>query len=364
VRVGFVTARYPPDVGGVEKHVERLARHVVERGHEAEVLTQAADLDRTATDELDGVTVRRFPVLVRSADYAFSPSLVRFLHANSRRFDVVHAHNYHALPAAAAAWTHPRSFVFTPHYHGTSASSVRRLLHIPYRRIGGSIFRRADRVICVSGREARLVHRDFPWLGERIEVIHNGVDLDQIRAAVPQEEQRRVILSAGRLEPYKGVERTIEAMRHLNDEYVLRITGEGSAREALGECVARHGLAERVEFLGRVDLGTLYRWFRTTSVYVTMSRIEAMPLTPLEVLAAGASVVASDIPAHREIADATDAKIELVSPEASSTDLAAAIVRAAQTTPNLPTVLDWAEVGERTLAVYAAVSTAKRTPQA
>jgi glycosyltransferase involved in cell wall biosynthesis len=354
VRIALVTPRYAPDVGGVEKHVERLACHMLDRGHSVEVLTQSAGRDFVENEQRDGVVVRRFRQIFASAEYAFAPSLGRYLRASRERYDLVHAHNYHSLTAVAAAWSRPRAFVFTPHYHGTSASAFRRWLHVPYRRIGGSVIRRADHVLCVSGREAGLMRRDFPWIGDKVSVIHNGVDLRQILSATPQTETRRVILSAGRLEPYKGVDRTIEAMTHLSDEYVLRITGEGSASPALLDQVESLGLKARVEFLGRVELASLYSWFQTASVYVTMSRIEAMPLTPLEALAAGAQVVASDIPAHREVMEATQATVDLVSPDASPERLAATIARAAQCqrSQRAPAVLDWADVGDRTLAVY------------
>jgi glycosyltransferase involved in cell wall biosynthesis len=363
VRIGLITPRYAPVVGGVEKHVERLAQYLVGRGHDAEVLTQTGDRKAAAVEQVDGVTVRRFPLAVRRADYEFAPGLARFLRADPHRYEVVHGHNYHALPATAAAWSRPRSFVFTPHYHGTSASAFRRLLHIPYRRIGGSVIRRADRVICVSQREEHLVRRDFPWVGDTIEVIHNGVDLGQIRAAQPYPETRRVILSAGRLETYKGVDRTITAMQHLSDDFILRITGDGPARAELMELVDRLGLSHRVEFLGRIDLDSLYRWFRTASVYVTMSRIEAMPLTPLEVLAAGATVVASDIAAHREVADATGASVKLISPVSPPGELAAAIAEASDEPARAPDVLDWTDVGDRTLAVYVAATRATNRVQ-
>src|SRR5581483_11789166 len=133
---------------------------MVARGHDVEVLTQASRRATTQSDDVDGIVVRRFPLLVRSPDYAVAPGLGRFLRANAHRYDVVHAHNYHALVATMAASARPRAFVFTPHYHGTSASAVRRALHIPYRRVGSYIIRQAQRVICVSHREAALVRRD------------------------------------------------------------------------------------------------------------------------------------------------------------------------------------------------------------
>jgi glycosyltransferase involved in cell wall biosynthesis len=148
------------------------------------------------------------------------------------------------------------------------------------------------------------------------------------------------------------VDRILDAIAELDGSYSLRITGEGSDRARLVAHAAALGLDSRAQFLGNVDRGELLRWFRTARVYITMSRIEAMPLTPLEVLQAGAAVVASDIDAHREVADATRGNIELVASDASPAEIARAIERAAVATPVRPSVLDWSEVGDSTLALY------------
>jgi glycosyltransferase involved in cell wall biosynthesis len=338
----------------VETHVERLARHAVARGYQVEVLTQADDREQPALEVLDGTVVRRFRVAYPSTHYAFSPSLWRYLRKRGDTYDLVHAHNYHSLPALAAALTlNARTpFVFTPHYHGTSASAVRRALHRPYRLAGERILRRAAAVICVSAREASLLARDFPFVKERVHVVPNGVDIQSLQSAVPFEESHTVVLSIGRLEEYKQVDRIVAAMPHLEERFVLCVGGDGPARAQIERQIGDLGLSDRVRLLGRVDDVELVRWFRTASVYVTASRIEAMPITPLEVMAAGGRVVASDIDAHREIAKVTDGPVTLLPADPDPGQIAQAIRTAADAPPRNAKLSTWDEVGDRTLEVY------------
>jgi Glycosyltransferase len=103
------------------------------------------------------------------------------------------------------------------------------------------------------------------------------------------------------LEGYKHVEDVVSAMRHLDESYVLRIVGEGPDDKRLRRHVTSLGLQSRVEFLGRVDRACLCRWYRTAAVYVNVSTREAFGIGALEALASGATLVLSDIPAHREM---------------------------------------------------------------
>ena len=346
-------AHYAPMIGGVEKHVVEIATRMAQRGEDVDVLTHTESGQRLARREtIGGVKVTRFAVPVPSTNYALSPALWAHLARTRNSYDVVHAHGYHALPALQAASVRPSTLVFTPHYHGTGHSPFRKLLHPPYRRIGRLIFERAARTIAVSPPEARLILSHFPQLEPKLVVIPNGVDQEALDAALPFNETRTVILSAGRLESYKQVDKTIAALSHLPDTFVLRITGDGGARGELERRAAALGLGDRVLFLGKVSEEDLYRWFRTASVYVSMSSNEAMPVTFIECLAAGAHVVASDIPAHRDLVTKTGGCIELVDLTASPEAVAYAIL-AVSTAESVPARVDtWSGVAARTLDVY------------
>jgi glycosyltransferase involved in cell wall biosynthesis len=351
-RIAFVTPLYFPVGGGVESHVEQLAQRLAARGDEVEVLTQTADPSLPERETREGVTVRRFQIPLRSQHYAWAPSLGRHLTAHGDDYDLIHSHNYHALPALAAARRTRRPLIFTPHYHGTSESAFRRALHRPYRRVARRMIGRAARVICVSPAEAKLLSRHFPTVADKLRVIPNGVDAAAIAAAEPFPTERRVVLSAGRLEDYKRVDALISALPHLDSRFEVRITGDGPALRRLEEKARAQGSEDRVRFLGRVEREELNRWFRTASVYVTMSRIEAMPVTPLEVLHAGAHVVASDIPAHRNIATLAPEAVHLVAADTDGAELARSIERAAEQGPAHADVLSWDAVLDETETVY------------
>ena len=360
LRIAYVVPAYSPHIGGVETHVARLARCVVARGHYAEVITQERDGALPAMEIIDGVTVRRFPLLAPSRNFAVSPRLYHYLARRPARFDLIHAHGYHALPALAAALTSRLPLVFTPHYHGTGHSPLRSLLHKPYRLLGARIFARAACVICVSGAEAALVRKHFPRVGSRLTVIPNGIDVQAIRAAKPYLTESTIVLSVGRLESYKQVDHVLGAMRHLDKRFVLKVIGAGPEQTALEARATDLGLAERVEFLGRVSDEALHRWYRTAAVYVTCSTQEAFGMAALEALAAGAGVVASDIPAHRELAVGRESTaISLLPGTSSAADIGLAIARMAGRRPDAHVVVeivDWEKVAEATLRVYREVA--------
>ncbi len=358
MRVAFVAHSYRPALGGVQTHVEQLARGLTARGHEAEVLVHRNTPTSPPVEVVDRVLVRRFPVLGNFQHYALAPGMARYLKRSADRFDVIHAHNYQAFPAAAAALVDGAPLVFTPHYHGVGGSTLRTLLHRPYRLFASPIFRRAAVVIAVSPAEAELFATHFPWAREKIVVIPNGVDAQSITAAQPYEgDWDRVVLSVGRLKDYKRVDMTVRALQHLDEGYVLCIIGEGDARAALQRLVEELQLERRVRFLGSVPGDDLYRWLRTADVHVTMSEVEAMGITVLEALSAGANVVASDIPAHRGIAAFGGDLLHLMPSDASPVALAEAIAGGAAREGSAENVPSWDDVLDRTLRVYEQAAT-------
>jgi glycosyltransferase involved in cell wall biosynthesis len=243
--------------------------------------------------------------------------------------------------------------VFTPHYHGTGHSPLRKAIHIPYRAAGTAIAARSRHIICVSRAEADLFLTHFPSARPRLTVIPNGVDLGRITGARPFPDAGPVVVTGGRLQSYKQIDRIVEAMALTPADLRLVVTGDGPERGALEALADERAIREKVRFTGRVDTDELYRWYASADVFCSMSSNEAMPVTILELLAAGARVVASDIPAHRDIRDRTAGAISLVPLDAEPSVLAAALERALNQPPapaqRIPT---WDEVTTQTLDVY------------
>jgi len=359
MRIAMVSAHYAPFAGGVESHVEEIAKRLAAQGETVEVLTHNDDSHLPATELRDGVLVRRHKVPVTSQHFGVSPAVWATLVRERRRYDVVHAHGYHSSAPLAAALAGVSPLVFTPHYHGTGHSPLRKAIHIPYRAAGAGIVARSKRVICVSRAEADLFLTHFPAARPRVTVIPNGVDLGRITAAQPFPDAGAVIIAGGRLQSYKQIDRVVEAMALTPPGLRLVVTGDGPERAALEGLADQRGVREKVRFLGRVDPGLLYRWYASAEVFCSMSSNEAMPVTILELLAAGARVVASDIPAHRDIRDRTQGSITLLPLAASPAVLAAALKYALEeTAPPGQRIPTWDEVTAQTLDVYRDITSA------
>jgi glycosyltransferase involved in cell wall biosynthesis len=346
MKIAYITPRFSPHTGGVERHVERLAAHACAAGADVTVYTHDLERDLAADEWLGPVRVRRFRKALPAAHLGFSPALARALRRAAGRYDVVHAHSYHATPSLIAAHVRTRRFVFTPHYHGGGHGPVRRALHGPYRTLGRRIFKAADAVICVSRAEAALVQRDFR---SRPTVIPNGIDRPPAAAVSPFASDLPVVLYVGRLERYKAVDRVIEAVAETRGALALKVIGDGPDRVRLRD------LAEGVdvEFLGRVGDAELDRWRRTATVVANLSRNEAFGMTLAEAAAAGARVVASRIPAHEELfAPLPGALVDADLPAGALAQTLLEQARLGRVPPGAALFKTWDEVWSETADLY------------
>jgi glycosyltransferase involved in cell wall biosynthesis len=353
----MATPRYFPHQGGVEMHVRAIAEWLAGAGVEVEVFTTDPGGQLPPEEAVRGVLVRRYAVWApNDAFYVSAPHLLA-LARQRRAFDLIHAHSYQALTCLNAAIAAGRSlpFVFTPHYHGQGETPLRNLLHLPWRVPGRWLFKRSQRIICVSSAERLRLERRFPHA--RTVVIPNGVRVRELHAAMsepPYPAEGPVILYVGRLEGYKNVDRLVASAAYLPEGYRVVIVGDGTARHDLVEQAERAQGGDRVLITGQIPDDELFRWYRTADICVNLSSSEAFGISVLESLAVGKPIVVSDIPAFRELS-ALSSLVHLVDLQSMDPQrLARTLVSATddRTAPPDLTGYTWEEIGRKTLAVY------------
>ncbi|HET7233289.1 MAG TPA: glycosyltransferase family 4 protein [Longimicrobium sp.] len=165
----------------------------------------------------------------------------------------------------------------------------------------------ADHVVSISRFTAEQVKAWVP--AERLTVIPPLVDVETFTPAETPVE-RSEILIAGRMstaERYKGHEVLFAALpkveERLGRPVRLRVVGDGDLRPELQARAAAMGLAERVEFTGRLPLSGLLEAYRRCAVFAMPSRVERRPaglwtgegfgIVYLEAQACGRPVLAS-----------------------------------------------------------------------
>jgi D-inositol-3-phosphate glycosyltransferase len=110
-----------------------------------------------------------------------------------------------------------------------------------------------------------------------------------------------ILLSVGRLEPLKGIDRLLEAMRHLRDHRRLRLVivgGDGNQApesQFLRQKALDLGIEDKVLFAGRVDQKHLPLYYSLADVLVVASHYESFGLVGLEALACGRPLVSTPV---------------------------------------------------------------------
>lgn len=305
LRVGLIVPRFAPYHGGVETYTARAAAALAAKGADVTVVTQVPrGAKLPARQKHDGYAIERHHLpLGRSLDV---PSLAAARAAcQSGRFDVLWVHSYHTPLAWLAAEQAKAPIVFTPHYHGVGHTRLRQALHRAYRPAGRRLMAASRRIVVDTEAEAGLVRRDFPRHvhGDKLTVIPPAVT-DPVGGRQPYPGESQVVLTVARQEPYKRTDLLIRAVVELCSRGVpvrLVVVGDGPSMTVYRQLAARLGGEDVVTFTGVVDEETLGRWWASASLYATASRQEAYGITLAEALVAGLPVVASGIPAHREV---------------------------------------------------------------
>ena len=209
---------------------------------------------------------------------------------------VYESHGY--APDVAAALPEMISTANPP-----SATKIKRL-----QRRETFVWRSADGYITITAGLAAELEQRF---GRRraVAVVPDGTRLaaDQGRATV--EDRRPVIVYAGHLYAWKGVDVLLEALRELGDVRGLIVGGHEKEPDLarLREQAARLGIADRVMFTGLVAPPDVAGHLRAGSVLVLPNPASAIstrftsPLKLFEYMAAGRPIVASDLPSIREV---------------------------------------------------------------
>jgi glycosyltransferase involved in cell wall biosynthesis len=283
---------YPPHPGGIETHVRSLVRYE-RRLADVTVLVSNTG-PSTVTEQLDGATITRIATYASVASMPVTPGLL--LHLFGRRDDLVHLHTPN--PAAALALMlsgHRGRLVITHHGDTLNRKWLKRLVQ-PFNRWA---MRRADAIVVSSARYADSSDELRPFR-EKCHIIPLGLDMPEPTLSVLQEAKKiraqypgPLLVTAGRLVPYKGFEYLLRAMSDVNG--TLLLIGKGPLQLHLEKVAEEAGVRDRVHFLGYVDEVEPYLHAADLFVMPSITRAESFGLVQLEAMAAGVPVVNTEI---------------------------------------------------------------------
>jgi PEP-CTERM/exosortase A-associated glycosyltransferase len=209
------------------------------------------------------------------------------------------------------------------------------------RELENRVISGADAVMTIcEGLRADLISRGFS--DERIGIMPNGVDLSLFGNPGPRDEALAaelrlgsgpVIGFIGSFYDYEGLDDLIAAMPIIADEQPaarLLLVGGGPRERELKAQANASPAASAIRFVGRVPHDQVERYYSLCDVMAyprKRSRLTDLvtPLKPLEAMAQGRLVAASDVGGHRELM--TDGLTGMLFPPDDPTECAAALLR-------------------------------------
>jgi alpha-maltose-1-phosphate synthase len=404
MNIVILTNEYPPYVyGGAGVHIEYLSRALADlenRAHRVKVLCFGDQRQQEQNLTVEGVDPHFQPPFQDGRHQRFLETLIRdiVMAGSVADADVVHCHTWYShlagcllrplLGARLVLTTHS----LEPHrpwkveqlgsaYH--ASSWVER-----------TAYENADGVVAVSEAMRRDVQALYGVPSEKIQVIYNGIDLDQYRPRPNQAVLRSYdidpgvpfLLFVGRITRQKGIIHLVEAIKYLSPGVQIVLCAGAPDTPEIGAEMAEHVEQARAQSPNRiiwvpqvVPREALISLYTHAAVFVCPSVYEPFGIINLEAMACETPVVASAVGGIPEVVVHGETGLlvpfEPVSahdfdpkePEQFSRDLAAAVNRllddpatmrqmSGNARARVERYFSWTSVAQRTLEFYRALA--------
>lgn len=294
---------------GIGTYVRNLVRQLARIDHETDYVLLCRKGDAGLAASL-GENFRA--VTQRAPNYSIREQLTVPLSLGRAGATLFHAPHYvlpPLSPCRAVVTIHDCIHLRFPQY------LPNRLAWVYARAQLGFAARRARRVLTVSEASRQDIVRFSDVPESKVTVIPNAIDERFRRApadgALVRVRERyqlpeRFVLYAGNVKPHKNLARLVDAFAAVRrrgfDDLGLLLSGSEVSRHAtLRRAVNRCKLHKHVRFLGYQTTETLAALYRLAAVFVFPSLCEGFGLSPLEAMACGTPVVASNVSSLPEV---------------------------------------------------------------
>lgn len=291
--------------GGSRSHILELCQGLGSAGHRAEIVCFLEDAVAASARE------RAIPVTVFPMGNILDLTVVRRMreHILRERPDIMHTHGVRGNFVGRLASRGTGVPVVTTVHSSVYQDYSHPLKKMLYHRIEKMTRGYTGSFIAVSRSLARELEEDGIDPG-KINVVYNGIspgftDSGQgrpLREELGIHPHLPILISIGRLEEVKNQDMLLRVFARLKEKgspFHGVLVGDGPLRLSLEQAAKRLGIEDCVSFLGfRKDI---FRLLSQSDIFLLTSRMEGLPVTLLEAMAAGTPVVVTEVGGMPEV---------------------------------------------------------------
>ena len=291
MKILFITRKYPPTKGGMEKVAYDLYNHLSEI--EDVILVKWGGSNKWLPLVLPSILIRSFLILL------------------TNKVDVIYLQDGLLSPLGVILKLFRVPIVIT--IHGLDITYRNKVYQFVVPRCVAQL----DNVICISqATKEECMHRGIPK--DRLSIVPNGISDDffienetkeQLKETLSNElninlTDKKIILSVGRLVERKGlhwfIENVIFKIKEQRQDFVYLIVGDGIFKEKIRESIKENNLEDYVFMVGKVDDAFLKKLYNVADIFVmpnipVKGDMEGFGIVLLEAASCGISIVASNI---------------------------------------------------------------------
>ena len=319
MKILHVLYYYYPHCSGLTIYVERLGRHLVERGHEVTVLASQHDASYPREETTsEGIDVVRVPVSFSVSRGVVMPTFLPVAASLIRDHDVIHLHLpvTEAAAVAAIAKAFRKRVIIT--HHTDLTLPIGRFNKVAERAVfasGLAAGKLADQVVTYTHDRAEVSPyvRHFP---NHFTVVYPPVEIDPptetgiaaFRAANDLGDSP-IVGFAGRFAEEKGCDFLLRTIPLVNEELPgVKYVFAGEYLNVVGETLFERcqpllrQYRDHVRLLGVLRGDDLVNFYAASDVLTlpSVNWTETFGLVQVEAMLCGTPVVASDLPGVRE----------------------------------------------------------------
>ena len=375
------------ETGGMNVYVLELSRALARLGHHVDVYTRSHEINDTPITAVEpNLRVMHLPAgpqeqIAKQKLMAYIPDFVRSYKKFSQDtpYDVTHAHYYQS---GLVCQSLGNPFIMSFH---TLALMKNLVARDPRERASAArihaefaLMKRTSSIIASSERDKKYMEYLYDAPERKISVISPGIDSalfhpidkNNARERIHADPTHKIVLFVGRIEPLKGIDTLLYAMKILKKQYphesicLWIVGGDTSEPEArwpktlrdLARLQKTLSLDSSVRFVGRQTQEELPYYYNAANVVVMPSHYESFGMSALEAIGCGTPVITTNVAGISGlISDDYNSLVTSVNNPLLLASQIQNILTESPRTPQIKTFVSnhqWSNVAKRMLLVY------------
>ena len=294
---------FPPDIGGPASFVPKIAKYLINKGHNVKIICLSDKEHLTYKDDINVIRINRSSPII----FRWLKTIVK-IYSNSKKSDLIFVNGLGTETTIANLFIRKKvirkivgdpvwervynknlideSFDdFQENNHGLSISLQKMIRNWSINK--------SNLIITPSQHLKNFI--DKIGFDKNIFVINNGVNIEQHNKVV-LENNIIQLLVVSRLVSQKNIDSIIKAVKVMqNEKIILNIVGDGSEINNLKLLVKKYELDKKINFIGKIENAQLNEYLKNADIFIQASNYEGLPHSILEAMNFEIPILSTDV---------------------------------------------------------------------